>query len=87
MFRVPTGQQLVIYQQDVNENHIIAHETKHLSISGWYHFVQKVSMLLIKGILNNERDDEVMCKMITMGWNSGYTKNKIQNLFFYNKLS
>lgn len=36
MFRVPTGQQLVIYQQDVNENHIIAHETKHLSISGWY---------------------------------------------------
>lgn len=67
MFRVPTGQQLVIYQQDVNENHIIAHETKHLSISGWYHFVQKVSMLLIKGILNSESDDEVMCKMITMG--------------------
>lgn len=50
-------------------------------------FVQKVSMLLIKGILNSESDDEVMCKMITMGWNSGYTKNKIQNLFFYNKLS
>lgn len=55
MFRVPTGLQLIVYQLDVNENHFITHETKHLSISGWHHFVQKTSMLLIKGILNSER--------------------------------
>lgn len=85
IFRVPTGQQWVIQQLGGKNSYPTWSKA-------FFHFClvslcTGKSMLLIRGILKHWKRDEVMCKTIPMVWSSGYTKNKLQNLLFYNKLS